>query len=355
MNKKKFRVLDLFSGCGGLSYGLEKIGFEAVLAIDNWDLSLKTFKRNHPASDVLTGDLAELSPKEVSKKFNLNKRDVDVIVGGPPCQGFSISGKRIVDDPRNKLYKSFVSFVDYFRPKAFIMENVPNILSMAGGEVKKEIIDDFESLGYRVYYKVLLASDFGVPQNRRRVFFVGINGNSPFEFPEPSHGIKGVEKVSTKEAISDLPENDMADGTPYASKSLSQYQEMMRKGSKGVFNHEIIVHTEKTKQIISLVPDGGNYKNLPEELQGTRKVNIAWTRFCSSKPSSTIDTGHNHHFHYKYNRVPTARESARLQSFDDRFIFDGKKNEQIKQIGNAVPPLLAAAVGKQLLKTLYEL
>ncbi|MCK5061857.1 DNA cytosine methyltransferase [Candidatus Parcubacteria bacterium] len=355
MKKNQFKVLDLFSGCGGLSYGLESLGFKIILGIDNWDIALKTFKRNHSNSEVFLGDLAILFPKKVDKNFDLKKKGIDLIVGGPPCQGFSISGKRAIDDPRNKLYKSFVNFVNYFKPKAFIMENVPNLLSMGEGKLKKEIIDDFQSLGYKIYYKILLASDYGVPQNRRRVFFVGINGSSKYKFLEPTHGKLGIKKVTAKDAIGDLPEKDVADESPYMIKFFSNYQKMMRKRSHGIYNHEAVVHTEKTKKIISMVPDGGNYKDLPKNLQNTRKVNIAWTRFSSSKPSCTIDTGHNHHFHYKYNRVPTARESARLQSFDDSFIFDGKKNEQIKQIGNAVPPILAAAVGKKLLKILYDL
>ena len=161
-----------------------------------------------------------------------------------------------------------------------------------------------------------------------------------------------MEKVTSFDALSDLPENSLADGSPYPTEPKCEFQRYARKDSIGVYNHDITIHNDKTKEIIAMVPDGGNYKDLPIELQQTRKVHIAWTRLCSSKPSFTIDCGHNHHFHYKYNRVPTARESARLQSFPDRFIFLGNKGSQLRQIGNAVPPLMSKAISNQLRKYL---
>lgn len=357
MTKSKINkptVMDLFAGCGGLSHGFEKSGYEVLVGIDNWDTSLRTFEKNHNGARTLCGDIQKISPSQVLRDLSV-KKTIDVIVGGPPCQGFSISGKRNIDDPRNSLYKTFVHYVGYFKPKAFVMENVPNILSIADGAVRDKIIEDFTSLGYTVTYKVLLASDFGVPQNRRRAFFVGINNHTSFVFPDPTHGLGRdlLRKNTTKDAIGDLPEKDIIDGCKYpTTNKLTEYQLMMRNSNGVVYNHQAVVHTEKTKSIISLVPDGGNYKDLPIDLQKTRKVNIAWTRFSSNKPSNTIDTGHNHHFHYKFNRVPTPREAARLQSFDDNFIFEGRKNEQLKQIGNAVPPLLAFQIAKKLKKYL---
>jgi len=343
-------VVDLFSGCGGLSHGFSKAGFRVLLGVDNWALSLETFSRNHPGAKILAADLGNLEPTVIAESTGVTPGMVDVVVGGPPCQGFSISGKRNPEDPRNALYQSFVKFVAHYRPRAFLLENVPNLLSMAGGLYKRQIIQEFEALGYSVSYAKLLASDYGVPQNRRRVMFVGILGGPQFVFPMPTHGEDRalLPRVSCWDAISDLPEHDVQDGTAYSEGARSKYQLVMRQGSAGVYNHETIKHSEKTKEIVALVPDGGNYKDLPRELQNTRRVNIAWTRFYSKKPSHTIDTGHNHHFHYEYNRVPTARESARLQSFQDNFIFCGKKNEQIKQVGNAVPPLLAEVVARAL-------
>lgn len=303
---KKYKVIDLFCGCGGLSQGFIDAGYEVVLGIDYWTDAIETFKRNHKNSIGLIADLYNESPEDIANKTKIKK--ADIIIGGPPCQGFSIAGKRIVDDERNKLYKSFVSFVDYYNPKVFLLENVPNIISMNNGVVKENIIKDFEKLGYTVVYKVLLASDFGVPQNRKRAFFVGIKGSSKFIFPEEI----SLEHITSKDAISDLPDYSIQDGSEYPEKPKSNYQEIIRKNSKGIYNHQITLHSDQTIEIINLVPDGGNYKNLPIELQQTRKVNIAWTRLNSNKPSFTIDTGHNHHFHYKFNRVPTARESARI-------------------------------------------
>ncbi len=351
MKNKKFKVIDLFSGCGGLSYGFLNEGYEIVLAIDNWKDALDTFAMNHPGAATLEADLANFKPSLLTNNYGLAPGGVDVVIGGPPCQGFSISGKRMIDDPRNRLYKSFVQIVEYLKPKAFILENVPNLVSMGKGLIKDQIIQDFEKLGYRVVYKILKASDYGVPQNRKRVIFVGLMNGKAFEFPEETHGEGLYLKpyISSKEAIDDLPENTVADGHQYDMEPNSDYQKLMRSDSKGIYNHEVIVHTDKTKQIIAMVPDGGNYKNLPPELQNTRKVNIAWTRLNSKKPSFTIDTGHNHHFHYKYNRVPTARESARIQSFHDDFIFSGNKASQLKQVGNAVPPILANVLAGKLI------
>ena len=323
-----------------MSLGFERAGFNVKLAIDNWEDALVTYRRNHPGF-TLNADLLALNPESVAKEYSID--DVSVIIGGPPCQGFSVAGKRIINDDRNKLYKSFVRFVEYFKPQAFVMENVPNILSIGGGAVKDAVVKDFSDLGYVISYKVLTASDYGVPQNRRRAIFVGLR-NKTFTFPH-----KIVEKpVTTWEALSDLPEDTVDDGGNYPIQPQSPYQSDMRKNTVNLYNHQVTEHNPETRRIIAMVPDGGNYKNLPLELQGIRKVHIAWTRLNSKRPSITIDTGHRHHFHYMYNRVPTVRESARIQSFPDDFIFMGSKTSQYKQVGNAVPPLLAQSVAESI-------
>ena len=345
MDESKYRVLDLFCGCGGLSLGFEMAGFDVVLAIDNWEDALVTYRQNHHHSKALNGDLLTLDPRDVEKEYGLH--GISVIIGGPPCQGFSVAGKRIIDDDRNKLYKSFVRFVEHFKPKAFVMENVPNILSIGSGAIKDAIVKDFSELGYKVVYRVLTASDYGVPQNRRRAIFVGLRDKT-FDYSIPNV----IEKVTTKEALSDLPENSVTDGEAYPIPALSDYQKMMRMHTDKLYNHQITIHTPETQRIIAMVPDGGNYKNLPEELWSLRKVHIAWTRMDSKKPCFTIATGHFHHFHYKFNRVPTVRESARIQSFPDSFIFIGGKGSQLRQVGNAVPPLMAKAIAEQLKKQL---
>lgn len=338
--------IDLFCGCGGLSLGFEKAGINVLVGIDAWQDAITTFNYNHKNSKGICADLSTLEPSEIEKE--LNGKSVDLIIGGPPCQGFSVAGKRIVDDVRNKLYKNFVRFVEYYKPKAFMMENVPNILSIGGGIVRDSIVKDFSDLGYKVVYKVLTASNYGTPQNRRRAVFVGFKDGKEFIFPQQT-----VEQLVTSyEALSDLPENSLEDGSDYPMTTNCDYQKLMRCNSSKIYNHQITEHSDKTKKIIALVPDGGNYKNLPPELQQTRKVHIAWTRLNSQKPSFTIDTGHRHHFHYKWNRIPTVRESARIQSFPDDFIFLGTKTSQYKQVGNAVPPLMAEAIAKKLKETL---
>lgn len=337
-------VLDLFCGCGGLSLGFIQAGFDVKLGIDAWGDAIKTFSSSHSDAQGIVADLFTVSPQEIAHQTGLH--NIDVIIGGPPCQGFSIAGKRMIDDERNQLYKSFVEFVKFYQPKAFLMENVPNMMSIGKGIIKEQITQDFEELGYTVYSKILMASDFGVPQNRRRAFFIGFKQHCDFEFPK----VLEHKKITSFEAISDLPDYSVNDGDNYPLSIESNYQKIMREKSKGLFNHQITIHNEKTINIIALVPDGGNYKDLPEELRNTRNVNIAWTRLNSQKPSFTIDTGHNHHFHYKFNRVPTVRESARIQSFPDDFIFLGTKTSQLKQVGNAVPPMLAKILAMQVLK-----
>lgn len=344
---KKKSVLDLFCGCGGLSLGFEMAGFDVKLAIDNWEDALVTYRHNHKGTQAINADLLNLDPKEVEVKYDVH--DIDVIIGGPPCQGFSVAGKRIIDDERNKLYKSFVRFVEHFKPEAFVMENVPNILSMGEGMIRDAIISDFSNLGYKVSYKVLTASDYGVPQNRKRAIFVGLHDK---DFPFPERTID--EYVTTYDALSDLPEGSIEDGGNYPIRPMSEYQKMIREGATNVYNHQVTIHTPETQRIISMVPDGGNYKNLPEEMWSLRKVHIAWTRMNSKRPCFTIDTGHRHHFHYKFNRIPTVREAARIQSFPDRFQFVGSRTSQNKQVGNAVPPYMAFAIANQLKSVLMK-
>ena len=342
MTERNHTFIDLFAGCGGMSLGFEMCGYKGVLAVDFWQDALDTYAYNRQDAVTLCADLSSLSPETVREQFQI--KGVDLVIGGPPCQGFSVAGKRIIDDERNTLYKSFVNFVRVFRPKAFVMENVPQILTIGGGIIRESILEDFSQLGYNVSYSILTASDFGVPQNRRRAIFAGLNDGRSFTFPEALASAK----VTSSQALSDLPEYSIPDGGAYPNDASSDFQKYARAGSKGIYNHNVTVHTRKTQEIIAMVPDGGNYKDLPLELQNTRKVHIAWTRMNSDKPSFTIDCGHNHHFHYKWNRVPTVRESARLQSFPDRFVFLGNKGSQLKQVGNAVPPLLAYSISKQL-------
>lgn len=341
------KVVDLFCGAGGLSRGFIDASFEVVLGIDHEEAALKTFTKNHNNAQTLLLDLFDHSNIEKIKE-NLDNRKikVDVLVGGPPCQGFSLAGKRDEDDDRNILYKAMVKTAELIKPRVIVLENVPGLLTLYGGKAAKRIYSDFENLGYMMNAKVLYAPNFGVPQIRKRVFFIGIlNGTRPFSYPEPI--VKDANKfITTEQALSDLPslvddyDYSLDKIRDYATNPQSEYQIKMRKKSNFAVNHYPTRHEQKTIDTIALVPDGGNYKDLPHELSKRFKYKESMKRYNSKKPSLTIDTGHRTHFHYKYNRIPTVRECARLQSFPDDFIFYGSKQQQYRQVGNAVPPLL---------------
>jgi len=363
LEQSQYNTIDLFCGCGGFSQGFKQAGFNIRLGVDNWNDATVTYAYNFSGSVVLNRDIREVDAGTIAELTGLASDDVDVIVGGPPCQGFSVSGKRLIDDPRNTLYKSFVSLVETIKPKVFVMENVPGLVRLFDGKVIEQVIEDFTAAGYSVDKKILSADAYGVPQQRRRVFIIGLNRKKikhtkVFVFPSKSTG-EGTDSplITCKDAVSDLdfvPDDKvLGEMMEYGLPALTEYQTAMRCGSKKLLNHSITLHTARTKEIISMVPDGGNYKSLPEELWSTRKVNIAWTRMDSARPCFTIDTGHNHHFHYRANRVPTVRESARIQSFPDTFEFIGIKTSQLKQVGNAVPPLLAQALADSI-KTILD-
>lgn len=357
----RFKVIDLFCGCGGLSLGFIQAGFDVVLGIDNDDAALKTYNYNHKNSvgikeNLFEDDSINNIEQELYKKEK--SHSIDLVIGGPPCQGFSLTGSRDINDSRNTLYLAVVKCVKKFKPKAFLIENVPGMATLYNGVVKKQIINTFEDIGYRVTVtkKPLLAADYGVPQMRKRMFFVGVRDDickkvgSEFIFPSPTN--VPINYVTCKDAISDLQgrEDDLGkEEDNYIYEPKTEYQKLMRKNSDKLYNHVATNHTEMVKETIALVPDGGNYKDLPKGVGESRKFNEAWTRYASDKPSRTIDTGHRNHFHYKYNRVPTVRENARLQSFPDDFIFLGNKTQQNRQVGNAVPPMLAYNIAKALM------
>lgn len=346
----EYNVIDLFCGAGGLSYGFESAGFNILLGIDNDAKALETFELNHKGSKSICGDITKVTYEDDIKPL-IGDKKIDVIIGGPPCQGMSLSGPRKFDDPRNKLYLSYIRLVQEIQPKAFVIENVPGLVGLFDGQIKDSIIEKFTAMGYKIQYKILCSADYGVPQSRRRVVFVGYK-EGEFQYPKENPNV-----VTCEMALSDLPPLVDELGTElsdYATEPKSDYQKLMRKRSDKVLNHVAANHSDKVKEIISLVPDGGNYKDLPEKYRNTRNFHVAWTRFARNKPAPTIDTGHRHHFHYEYNRVPTVRECARLQSFPDDFKFLGNKTQQFRQVGNAVPPLMAQAIAEQVKKLLED-
>lgn len=341
------KIIDLFSGVGGLSLGFEWAGFESVAAIDFWDDAIKTFNHNHTNKVGMTIDIKNFNDNVLP--LIIKKQKIDGIIGGPPCQGFSTARLSNATDKinkinkeRNHLYLEFFRTVEIVKPKFFVIENVRGLVSANKGAFVKDIVDRFGNLGYNIEYKIINSSDYGVPQNRQRVFFIGLK-KQKFLFPE-----KFTFKVSTKEALCDIEQTDENVIQKYNCKPLNDFQRFMRKKSKHLKNHEVTIHNEQTTHVISLVPDGGNIKSLPPKYWEIRKYNKAFQRMNSNLPSNTIDTGHRNYFHYSENRIPTARESARLQSFPDSFEFVGTKGSQYKQVGNAVPPLLANIIAKQI-------
>ena len=349
-----YNIIDLFCGSGGLSFGFNLAGYKTILGIDNDKAAIRTFEENHKGSKGIYGDITQITTEEIIKASG--GKTIDVIVGGPPCQGMSIAGPRKLHDPRNQLYLSFIEKVKDIQPKAFVIENVPGLVSLFKGAIKDSILNEFEKLGYTVNYQILNSADYGVPQTRKRVFFVGIKSGEKFSFPEQKVPFEN-DWITSEQATSDLPllMNNLGEEVQdYMTPPQNDYQEYCRTDSQSIFNHLATNHTEQTKKIISLVPEGGNYKDLPDEYRESRKFNVAWTRYHSMRPTLTIDTGHRHHFHYKANRVPTVRENARFQSFPDDFIFYGNRTEQYRQVGNAVPPLLAKSIAEKLIQSLNK-
>lgn len=351
----KYNVIDLFAGCGGLSKGFMDAGFNVIVGVDNEQSALNTFELNHKGSVGLNADLSKQETFDEIKRIAGDK-EIDVVIAGPPCQGFSLTGPRNFDDPRNKLYLAVIELVRQYRPKGFIIENVPGMATMYNGQVKDEVLRRFKEMGYNIDCKILLAADYGVPQMRRRLIFMGIRKDiGEPHFPTPI--LDKDNYIGCRDALSDLPSrnNDLGiEIDEYTEPPKSEYQKKMRESSVKLHNHVATNHKQFVKDTIALVPEGGNYRDLPPGWGESRKFNEAWTRYHGDKPSKTIDTGHRNHFHYEYNRVPTVRENARLQSFPDDFIFTGTRTQQNRQVGNAVPPLLGYALGKEILEIIRK-
>ena len=346
----KNKIIDLFCGCGGLSLGFEMAGFEATYAIDMWEKAVSTYNHNRKNKVAECVDIHTLTDEKI-KDLNRNGNVIGVI-GGPPCQGFSKVGTRDVNDPRNHLYLEYYRVVKLVRPEFFVIENVSGLLNLSNGMFRDDIVERFGKLGYEVAFQEVIASDYGVPQNRRRVFFVGMK-NRKFIFPSKIAGT-----ISSKDAIGDLLplnlENGLDEEHEYAMKPQNDYQRSMRGDQNKVKNHQITVHTQQTIDIISMVPDGGTIYDLPDEYWNVRKYRKGFERMPSFKPCHTVDTGHRNYFHYSENRIPTARENARLQSFPDCYEFLGTKTDQYKEIGNAVPPLLAYHIANAIMEQLQR-
>lgn len=355
---KTFKILDLFCGAGGFSYGLEMIeNYKTVLACDIDKNALKTFSENFPSSSVILGDMTDLQIK--NKIIQRAKElEVNMIVGGPPCQGFSNKGKKLgLKDPRNYLFLEYLKIVESLKPEIFIIENVKTLLTASNGYFINEIKSKINNLGYVINYKVLNSYDYGVPQNRERTIIVA-HKSKVLSLPEN----KNVH-VTVRDAISDLSYLNSGEGSyesDYLSPALTNYQKYMRKGSEKLYNHMATNHSKIALNKLKLIPPEKGKEYLPNELLGKQKFKTTWCRLKWNYPSPTIDTrfdtpSNGTNSHPKLNRAITPREAARIQSFPDRFHFLGNKTSICKQIGNAVPPLLAKEIGQSILNQLNKI
>lgn len=373
-------AVSLFSGAGGFCEGARLAGWKVVCAVESDAQACLTHAANFGEVALFKGDIARFlqdAQTGVPSLAELIARKIDVVYGGPPCQGFSQIGPRNLDDPRNRLYEEFIRVVRLLKPRAFVMENVPNMVAMKNGHFRTKILDAFRKAGYsRTVILPVVASDFGVPQHRRRVFVFGIRDRLPFagDFAEIAQALVEREKADTTvtvhEALSDLPGTVSQDDGPLAYPKkpggrYSDFQKLMRLD----WDHELLTSSRKRKnlpedalhnhhtkgiearrkKILAAIQPGARGDSLPAALwSGTR--GHKWRRLDPDKPSYTIlaqmHRDLSEWIHPTHDRWITVREAARLQSFHDGFVFYGSEWQQLKQVGNAVPPLMGRAVAR---------
>jgi len=380
-------AVSLFSGAGGFCEGVRLAGFKLACAVEMDKYAVQTHGANFPKVPMFSGDvsrfLLEAQPGVPSKR-DLVDGDVDLVFGGPPCQGFSQIGPRDLKDPRNLLYLEFARVLKALKPKVFVMENVPNMVAMKNGHFRDLILSALRGAGYRnTILMPLTASEFGVPQHRRRVFFVGTRDDLPAssdlaaQFGRYLDAARGEREITVDEAISDLPRSVSLDDGPLPYPKLrlkcpSDFQRAMRldldsplvpkqwktsnlKGEPSLFNHHTKGIESRRKRIVRALKPGADGDSLPKSLwSGSRPYK--WRRLHPDEPSYTIlahmQRDLSEWIHPKHDRWITVREAARLQSFHDGFVFVGSERQQLKQVGNAVPPLLGHAVASAARKLL---
>jgi DNA (cytosine-5)-methyltransferase 1 len=391
----KLSAIDLFCGAGGLSEGLSQAGFHVKFACDIDPVYSSTHKYNHPETYVYTEDIRKLTNEQILELSGLKPGELDLLAGGPPCQGFSINAPvRSINDERNHLFVEFLRFTHLFKPKFILIENVPGLVSLENGSIVKAIYYRLNELGYRVEHKILFAAHYGVPQMRWRTFFIGTRCNEHgIQFPYPSHYATGVANfagakelcfkldgpdtlfyqnlplhTSVWEAISDLPTIDNgggADVMEYLSAPLTPYQKLLREGNISLYNHRTQKIGSVNLERLKFIPQGGSWRDIPFDLlpTGLKRARRSdhtkrYGRLHPSGLCSTIMTKCDPHwgsfFHPTQDRILSVREAARIQSFPDSFYFLGNLKQQYEQVGNAVPPLLAKAVGATIARQLLD-
>ena len=340
----KFYFIDLFSGAGGLSKGLEMAGMNCILGVDFDKIAIKTFKRNHPNSDVFAGDISKLTEEKL--KELIGDKKIRLVAGGPPCQGMSTVGKGDPDDPRNFLFREFVRIVGIIKPDYVLLENVTGMVGRKNHAIAEGILKEFGRMDYQMEPKVLTASHYGVPERRRRTIFLGNRLGYAVKWPEPGYDDKGLSIPVVGDALRDL---SASDGELY---------------NHDVESARIMDETDLAR--IKHIPEGCGIRYEEDEeayLPGELKLGVNWKtmdegRFRQTKyrrldrrqPSPTIMTGRYSYYHPTEPRFITAREAAAIQSFPNDFVFEGTVSQQWRQIGNAVPPLMAKALGEAILR-----
>jgi len=365
---KKLKVIDLFCGVGGLSYGFaHNDGFEIIAANEILPNMAKAYSLNHPSTKVYVEDIKNFSAKKIEKDLGVKPGEIDIVVGGPPCQAYSTVGKRLINDPRGKLFQEYYRVLKEFNPKLFLFENVRGLLSMQRGELLKTIISLFKSLGYKVQFKILNAADYGAPQIRERIIMIGSKLDSEFQYPTQTHrdpkeaadlfNKKLKPHLTLEEAISDLPFiKNGEESFEYATEPKNDFQKLMRQNYLGkLIDHNAPKNNEKLVKMMELLPDGGTPEDLPENLRPTSGFKNTYCRLWWKRPAPTITRNlstpsSSRCIHPKAPRPLTTREGARIQCFPDNYQFYGSRSDKNLQIGNAVPTILSVTVSKSILE-----
>ena len=372
MATKKIRIIDLFAGVGGLSYGFANDdNFEVIAANEILPNMAKAYELNHPTVKVYCKDVKEFGIRDLENDFGIKENEIDLIVGGPPCQAYSTVGKRLIDDPKGKLFQEYYRILKGVNPKAFLFENVKGLLSMQGGTLLKTIISLFESLEYKVSYEVLNAADYGAPQIRERVIIIGTKLNVKFNYPEATHydPEKGqtlltqnlLPYLKLSDAISDLPFiKSSEESFEYASEPKNDFQKLMRKNApKRLMDHNAPNNNGKLIKIMENLPDGGTPEDLPVELRPRSGFANTYCKLWWNRPSTTITRNlstpsSSRCIHPRAPRPLTTREGARIQCFPDDYIFYGSRSDKNLQIGNAVPTVLSLALKESIKKHFHR-